>query len=369
MQKRNAKLTPLIGGIFLAICCAAQAWAASDDVTAKPKFVPYIPNYVAPQLPPIPDYVKAWPKQVAVEKPDPVLGDKPYWEFWVYSESFAKRFKGFSLEGADPELKGGVHAMVAWIFKLNQWSGVNPNYPKQYVCHLDVYFDSSIKLPLSERPWSRPPPKYPQGVSPSYRRLEPFDAQDEQAIRVSEQSPVYPKVLPMIFVDRPLDGRFSSLGVLEYRPNLVPGLANLSLPAHSVKGACSLVAPKAENGVLWLSLFGDNPYGIISRYTHQSEIYTRDIKLTFDPGPNPERAGYVRMPEALYKAMLPKEALIKVLNWCINQEFADSTRRGKGVSQEARDAISRRCRDAEEQGKVYTIAPGKEGMQLQDTGF
>lgn len=373
MQKYNAKLSPLISicvraySIFLVICCAAQAWGAPDDVTTRPKQVPYIPNYVAPQLPPIPAYVKAWPKQVAVEKPDPVLGDKPYWEFWVYSEAFAKRFKGFPPEGANPELKGGVHAMVAWIFKLNQWSGVNPNYPEQYVCHIDVYFDSSIKLPLSERPWSRPPPVYPQGVSPSYRRLAPFDALDEQALRDSEQSPMYLKALPMIFVDRPLDGRFSSLGVLEYRPNLVPGLANLSLPAHSVNGACSLAAPKAEKGILWLSLFGDNPYGIVSHYSHEMESYTRDVQLTFDPGPDPERAGYAPMPEALYKAMLAKSALIKMLNKCIGDEFAHSTRRGKGVSQEVWDAITRRCRDAKERGKIDPGIPGKEG--LQDSGF
>ncbi len=362
------RLPPLIL-LFLALCSAAQAWAAPDDVATRPKQVPHIPYYPAPQLPPIPDYVTAWPKQVVVQKPDPVLGDKPYWEFWVYSEAFAKRFKGFPPEGADPELKGGVHAMVVWIFKHNQWSSLNPNYPEQYVCHLDVYFDNSIKLPLSERPWSRPPPVYPQGVSPSYRRLAPFDAQDEQAIRVSELAPMYPKALPMIFVDRPLDGRFSSLGMLEYRPNLVPGLANLSLPAHSVNGACSLAAPKAEKGILWLSLFGNNPYGIISHYSHEMGNYTRDIQLTFDPGPNPERAGYVRMPEALYRAMLAKSALIKVLNWCIGEEFAHSTRRGKHVSKEVWDGISRRCRDAEEQGKVYTTIPGKEGMQLQDTGF
>lgn len=374
MQKYNAKLSPLISicvraySIFLVICCAAQAWAAPDDVTTRPKQVPYIPNYVAPQLPPIPDYVKAWPKQVAVEKPDPVLGDKPYWEFWVYSEAFAKRFKEFPPEGADPELKGGVHAMVARIFKSNLWSGVNPNYPEQYACQMDVYFDSSIKLPLSERPWSSPLPKYPQGVSPSYRRLVPFDAQDEQAIRVSELAPMYPKALPMIFVDRPLDGRFSSLSMWEYRPNLVPGLANLTLSAHSVKGACSLAAPKAEKGILWLSLFGDNPYGIVSHYSHEMGNYTRDIKLNFDPGTNPERAGYVRMPETLYRAMLAKSALIKVLNWCINQEFAHSTRRGKHVSKEDEDRIARRCRDAKE-GKIYIIVPGKEGMQLQDSGF
>lgn len=348
-------------GIFLAFCFAAEVWAAPDDVTSRPKQVPHIPYYVE-QLPPIPGYVKAWPKQVAVEKPDPVLGDKPYWEFWVYSKTFAKRFKGFPPEGADPELKGGVHAMVARIFKSNRWSGVNPNYPEQYAYEMDVYFDSSIKLPLSERP-RKPSDEYPRSVPESYLRLAPFDALDEQALRVSELAPMQLKsALPAIFSDQPLDGRFSSLFGWGYRPNLVPGLATISLSTSVFLG--SMVAPKAEKGIIWLSLSGDNPYGIKGP---QDRSYIRDIKLTFDPGPNPERAGYIRMPEALYKAMLPKAALIEMLNKCIGDEFAYSTRRGKGVSQEDWDAITRRCRDAEERGKIDPGIPGKEG--LQNTGF
>lgn len=74
------KLTLNLCVLFLAFCFVTQAWAASDDVPAGTKQLPNVSNYVAPQLPPIPEYVKAWPKQVAVEKPDPVLGDKPYWE-------------------------------------------------------------------------------------------------------------------------------------------------------------------------------------------------------------------------------------------------------------------------------------------------
>lgn len=356
------KLTLNLCALFLAFCFVAQVWAASDDVPAGPKQLPHVSNYVAPQLPPIPEYVKAWPKQVAVEKPDPVLGDKPYWEFWVYSEAFAKRFKGFPLEGADPELKGGVHAMVARIFKHNRWSSVTQNYPEQYTYEMDIYFDSSIKLPLSERP-RKSSDEYPRNVPVSYLRLVPFSAEDEKALRVSEQPPMCLKnALPAIFSDQPLDGRFSSLGGWGYHPNLVPGLATISLSTSVFTG--SLVAPKAEKGILWLSLFGDNPYGIKGP---QIRSYRRDIKLTFDPGPNPERAGYVRMPEALYRALLPKVTLAKMLNWCINQEFAFSTRRGRGVSQEVSDGISRRCRDAEERGKIDLGIPGKEG--LQDSGF
>jgi hypothetical protein len=53
----------------------------------------------------IPEYVRAWPKQVTVDKPDPILGDKLVWEYWIYSERFAKRFQGFALEDTDKELK------------------------------------------------------------------------------------------------------------------------------------------------------------------------------------------------------------------------------------------------------------------------
>lgn len=101
---------------LIAISLCGQAWAA-------------------------PDYVTAWPKQVQVEKPDPVLGDKPFWEHWVYSESFARRFKGFPADKADPELKGGgLEAMALRIFKKNFWQELNPNYPEQYACEIDVYF-------------------------------------------------------------------------------------------------------------------------------------------------------------------------------------------------------------------------------------
>jgi len=60
-----------------------------------------------------PDYVTAWPRQVAVDKPDPVLGNKPFGEHWAYGETFARRFRDFPLEKVDPELKGG-HKENIW---------------------------------------------------------------------------------------------------------------------------------------------------------------------------------------------------------------------------------------------------------------
>ncbi|MFZ5614627.1 MAG: hypothetical protein ACOY4L_07335 [Pseudomonadota bacterium] len=82
-----------------------------------------------------------------IEQPDPVLGDKPYWEHWVYGESFARRFVGttdgqrFSVEKADPELKGRLHALVLRIYKKNLWDFLNSDYPEQYACEIDVYFE------------------------------------------------------------------------------------------------------------------------------------------------------------------------------------------------------------------------------------
>jgi len=76
-----------------------------------------------------------------------VLGDKPYWEHWVYGESFARRFVGttdgqrFSVEKADPELKGRLHALVLRIYKKNLWDFLNSDYPEQYACEIDVYFE------------------------------------------------------------------------------------------------------------------------------------------------------------------------------------------------------------------------------------
>lgn len=329
---------------LLAICLTAQAWAA-------------------------PDYVTAWPKQVTVEKPDPVLGGNPFWEFWVYNEAFAKRFKGFPVEKADAELKGGVHAMALRIYKKNLWQGLNPGYPEQYACEWDVYFDNSIPIPLTHKPKGFVPSAYPNGVSASHNRLEPFDDRDRHTIRVSETVASNPEHAPLVFAT-PLDGRYKSYRVREYHPNLLSGVSMLIFAAGM---NCEVTAPLKEGGSHWLSLYGERPY---SRDKDGNDPtlwigalggYRPGVKSVFDPGSNPERNGYFQVPDAFNKAALPKAALVKMLNWCINQRFAHSTRSGRGVSAEVWEGISRRCQDAEERGKIDPGYPGKEG--LQDSGF
>lgn len=332
----HAWLVPLV------FCLTAQAWAA-------------------------PDYVTAWPKQVAVEKPDPVLGDKPFWELWVYSDAFARRFKGFPVEKADAELKDGIQAAAVRIYKENLWYHLNPGYPEQYACHLDVYFDSSIALPLSQNA-RRAPREYPQGISPSYMRLMPLDEKDLQSIRGSKPATVNLKTQPLIFADRPLDGRYSSFGVREYHPNLAPRLAVLVL-ASPIQ--CSVTAPKAETGVHWLSLFGNRPYDKDDRDSTlwmglQGGWGPRVKTITFDPVPTPESKGYFRVPEAFYRGVLPKVTLVKVLNDCINYHYAYTYRKEKAAADHWAE-IFRTCKATEEQGLIYDFFHKKFG--LDESGY
>lgn len=333
--------------VLLAFCLNTQAWAT-------------------------PDYVTAWPKQVQVEKPDPVLGDKPFWEHWAYSESFAKRFKGFPADKADPELKGGgLEAMALRIYKKNLWEGLNPNFPEQYACEWDIYFDDSLGIPLMQTPRRFIPPKYPPGVSASYSRLEPFDEKDRLAILKSKPVSANPLSPPLIFADRPLDGRYSAFQLREYHPNLVPGLAVAVMGAQM---PCQVTAPKAGTGIHWLSLFGKRPYDKddldSTLWRGMQGSWGVRVKTTaFDPGPNPQSKGYFRVPEAFNKAALPKAALVKVMNWCIRQKHSPSDWKTNGQTISWQQLMYR-CDEAELNGRILPDPRyhfGKEG--LQDTGY
>lgn len=346
--EKATSIFAFIGNVLLALCLTTQAWAA-------------------------PEYVTAWPKQVPVEKPDPVTGDKPTWEFWVYSEAFAKRFKGFPIDKADKELSGGMRAMVLRIYKRNLWSEVTPNYPEQYACEVDVYFDNSTALRISESGKPRHIfPTYPAAITESYKRLDPVDEKDVQAMRASKPARFNMKAQPLVFAD-PLDGRYANFGVREYHPNLAPSLSYIGLLSSF---SCELTAPLKEKGSHWLSLQGERPY---SRDKDGNDptlwgavhgTYRPGIKSTFDPGPDPESKGYFRVPEAFNKAALPKVTLIKVMNWCIGQRHSHAHPVGKPMSPESWEPIAYTCDEVEHHGRILPdprYYSGKEG--LQDTGY
>lgn len=331
--------------VLLAFCLNTQAWAA-------------------------PNYVTAWPKQVQVEKPDPVLGDKPFWEHWVYSESFAKRFKGFPADKADPELKGGgLEAMALRIFKKNFWQELNPNYPEQYACEIDVYFDRMVSLPLSES--GKPKkvfPAYPRGIAASYLQLEPYGEEDKVAIRASQPVRFSLKTQPLIFAV-PLDGRFAQFGVREYRPSLITGMSVITLLSGF---ECAVTAPLQKGGGHWLSLLGERPWDKTEGGPPKAVYgqYNRSINLAFDPSADSGSEGYLRVPEAFNKAALPKAALVKVMNWCIHKRHAHASPVGKPMPIESWQPIAYRCEVAEQRGEILPDPQyhlGKEG--LQDTGY
>lgn len=319
----------------------------------------------------IPAYVTAWPKQVQVEKPDPVLGDKLVWEHWIYSEKFAKRFEGFDIANADSELQDSpIQAIVLRFYKYNFWKIVNKSYPLQYTCNIDIYFDDSIKIPVINRAkrfadWMN----YPKGINASYKQLEPKSDNDKNMILLA--TPINSIIKnPAIFSDKPLDGRFARLGVRDYIPILVDGISMVSLQAGVEN---SIIGPKSLTGVFWLSLFSELPFsGELSHASMGSYRDMDDIKNF--PGIHPEERGYICLPQSFQHIALPKVTLIKDLNRCIAAQYSHEN--PVATSEKATQAyneFSKWCEDAEKNGIIFNPSdylfqrPKRNG--LFETGF
>jgi hypothetical protein len=148
-------------------------------------------------------YYTAWPEVVPVLSPDPLLGDKKIWEHWVYTDAFARRFKGFAPEQANPELRGGIQAMVFRVYRKPFWRRLVPDYPEQYTCDLDVYFDSSIVLELdADKPIVNPLHWYPEEIAESYKSIQPVSEEDRRAFSESQKANLSLRKLPLILPRR-----------------------------------------------------------------------------------------------------------------------------------------------------------------------
>jgi len=360
---------------YKSIIYLAQFLNQEDTPWYRPELARAIRDRATLNLPltPIkpPAYVTAWPKQVPVLKPDPVLGDKPFWEYWVYSKDFAKRFKGFPTEGAEPQLPKSIHAFVFRVHKENLWKSVSSDYPKQYKCEWDVYANSDIPFPFYESTASAP--EYPKGVSPSYRRLEPFDVRDSasiQALTKVRRFAVERSVF--IFADKPLDGRYASFGIRQFYRDFVPGLSVVVLAASV---SCAAMAPIPDGGIHWLSLFGNRPYhddAALQTTKALSSGFLQNMKSKFNPGQHPEKDGYFRVPEAFYRAVLPKVTLVKAINACVNYRHA-YTLPNKGTPEKWAKLFGA-CKEIEELGVIYDLVHGsvfygEPVKALRETGF
>lgn len=326
-----------------------------------------------------PEYVTAWPKQVPIEHPDPVLGDKPYWEHWVYSESFARRFAGttdgkrFSIDKADPELRGKLHALVLRIYKTNLWAGVNDEYPKQYTCEVDVYFESSINLPLSNVKWIDNKASYDKEFNqPSYIRLIPLQAEEDRDLRTRKPPEFRLKEQPVIFATPP-DGRLKPFGVREHYQPFGSGLSLVVLTSVFSTSSCSVATPQKDGGSDWLSLTGSHPYQELptSLKRHVGRFHSIFEKQAFDPGPDPESQGLFRVPRAFHEVALHKAALVKVLNWCIYQRHVHANPHPRSnMTPDVWSRMAFRCEQAENYGRILPdprYYPDQDG--LRDTTY
>lgn len=321
----------------------------------------------------IPAYVTAWPKQVQVEKPDPVLGDKLVWEHWIYSEKFAKRFDGFSIEQADPELQNSpIQAIVLRIYKKNHWLGVNDSFPEQYATDIDLYFDDTIQIPLSEKQRKyKKSDNYPEGIAESYKSLKPVNPNDKQALQAVKSIDFFLKQPVLIFA-APLDGRFSTFGN-KYYPHLLEGISLITLQSRILGG---VAVPLQKEGSLWLSLFGDRSYKnqVITHLLMAAGGLYNETTGNFIVDEHPKMHGFVHLPKTFTEIALPKMALIHDLNRCISARYSykhPSVRNEKITK--AYNELNQWCEDAERNGQIFDPSsylfqePRKDG--LSNIGF
>jgi hypothetical protein len=253
-----------------------------------------------------------WPTKVPVLTPDPILGNEQVWEYWTYNEAFAKRFDGFHPDLADKNLSAGVYAIVFRTYKRRTYADLD-----LYHCQYDIYFDETVRIPLSSRevPFSNPP-----GVSSSFHGLRP--ARDEDAARLSRAGAekYQPRNAPVILSDGKVEGRYAWFSA-HYFAGLVEGISMVTLRTDY---ECRSIAPTRPGSHLWISLFGEMAFNQGSekdarpwRLSNQFQNWTHSG--TFDPPPQEDatRKGFIRLPQKLQANVLQKVALIKSMNQCI----------------------------------------------------
>jgi hypothetical protein len=314
----------------------------------------------------IPKYATAWPKKVKVLKPDPVLGDKDVWEHWIYNEEFAKRFEGFDVEKADVELKNSpIKAITLRIYKDNLWKGSLSSL-KQYTCNINIFFDSSIKIPLMNKKLTQrfyKSTSYPKGITSGYDKLIPINKKDKNIYKNKKATSFYLNTYPLILTNQPLDGRFNALSVNEYIPNFIKNVSVINLKSLG-SGFCEIVAPIKKDGLLQLSLFGKNPY-FDNKITLKSKtalrgLYDEKIIKNFPKNFDFESNGFFKLPNSYYKIALEKAVLIKNLNNCISRKSIYEENKYKKYPHNIEKEISSKreiyfslCEKAELNGEIF----------------
>jgi hypothetical protein len=295
------------------------------------------------------DYRTAWPIQVPVLQPDPVLGDERVWESWIYGSTFAQRFQGFDPAKADLQMQPGVHAIVFRTYKRR----VLDDAPETFACEYEIYFKSQVTVPLGDV--AAVAPVYPEGVTAAYRRLRPFKQEDEAHLLAARHDKRRSRSMPLIVADGKLDGRYARFAMTTY-PNVVPGISVARLAGIL---ACDAAAPKRPGSTYWIWIFGElsfNPHTGSNPYWYSDAFRRWLSEGTFNAGPLDKALaqGYVRLPEVLFESVLPKVTLIKAVNQCIGLRSGYSRGTVKDVDGSKREDMAA-CAAVEERGEIYQI--------------
>jgi len=318
-----------------------------------------------------PEYVTSWPKKVIVDIPDPVLGDKVFWEYWNYSKLFSSKFEGFEESKADPKLSNNIQAIVLRIYKKNLWSRVRADYPKQYACELDVYFDNTLNIPLVERKRKYKPSSYPSNISMSVNRINLKNGKNivlKNLITDTHIASVSPKVFSI-----PVDGRYASFGIKHYFKNITPNISMVVL-GQGVSN-CKITAPLKKNGSHWFSLLGYLPFD--NKRTHGGPspiMQSYSLKygnLKMEKSNFNFNKGYFQLTSKFHQMVLPKLTLVKALNNCIYKEkVGNQSLEVRNKNKAKWEEIKSRCDDIRKSGIIsdpYLYYSREQG--LNESGY
>lgn len=294
-----------------------------------------------------------WPDHADVLSPDPVTGKEKFWEYWVYDRTFAERFKNFDPANSSADLTPGVHAIAFRTFKMKTFDFL----PEHFQCEYEIYFDDRLRVPTGDVAAS--PLRYPNGATPGFQRLQPTREEDASWLSQAVPDKWRAKSNPLIVGDGQLDGRYGTFFLSVYFPKLVSAMSVAIVGRGGT--SCAVLAPKRPDSRYWILLLGELPFDLGGKphpYNYSDQFKKWLWSGTFNAGRDDHALakGFVRVPEALYRAVLPRVALIKSVNECVTWRARYVRAPRKDPLERFKTAIFAACDDVETKGEIYDLS-------------
>lgn len=200
-----------------------------------------------------------WPRKVPVRQGDPMTGSAQVLEIWSYSAEFARRFEGFDEKLADPAMPAGTFAVVQRIYKADYRRRPTPPVAfNDHVCMTEIFFDS--RTPVTE---TRTDDKDFRPGLRNFIALDNLAAKepgDAATLRAAQRRPAGALQLDaLMFTDGPARDIAGTMGILEYRPTIVPGISWMEGgPANAFDG-CNYFYPRPKDSLMVLAMADYDP--------------------------------------------------------------------------------------------------------------